>query len=160
MSYGFWGRVKEREPRVFSEKAYRRRPLAAWDAEWHELSVQARFFFLNVVKGPSKKQSAGSNPPSVLTDKFPAHVLKELVEAGFVEVQPARSRAFGDRVIAPEGLYDFATRVRTLRRLHLLADDQPSEFTKYVDQVYFGSELTAVLFDVLRKAGIDDASPV
>jgi hypothetical protein len=156
MSYGFWGRVKEREPRAFDEKAYRRQTLAAWDAKWHRLSVQARYFFLNVVKGPVKKQTVHSHPPSVSTDKFPPHILKELTAAGFVEVQAARSRAFTDRVIACDGLYDFAARVRTLRRLHLLAANQPSEFEKYVDHAFFGSQLTGVLSGVLRKAGIED----
>ena len=75
---------------------------------------------------------------SVSIDKFPPHILKELTDGGFVEVQLARSRAFTDRVIACDGVYDFAARVRTLHRLHLLAADQPSEFAKYVDHAFFG----------------------
>ena len=90
MSYGYWGRLKEREPRAYDEKAYRRQNLAIWDARWHELSVQARSYFLNEVKGPAKKQKVYSSPPSVSIDKFPAPVLKELTDAGFVEVQPAK----------------------------------------------------------------------
>jgi len=156
MSSGAWGRSKDRESRAVDEKAYRRRALAAWDARWHGLSVQARFLFLNDVKGPIKKQTVHSQPPSVSINLLPTHVLKELVAAGFVEVQAARSRAFTDRVIACEGIYDFATRVRALRRLHLLAADRPSEFGKYVDYAFYGSPLLGVLGSVLRKAGIDD----
>src|SRR5438034_10326009 len=100
MRYGSWGWVKEREPRPFDERAYRRQALAAWDAKWHGLSVQARYVFLNVVKGPAKKQNVHSAPPSVAIDKFPPHVFKELVAAGFVAVQPARSLTSLSRVIA------------------------------------------------------------
>ena len=62
MRYDYWGRVKERELRAFDEKAYRRQTLATWDAKWHALSVQARYYFLDVVKGPVKnlKVSFGS----------------------------------------------------------------------------------------------------
>ena len=137
MKYGFWARVNERNPRAFYEKAYRRQSLAAWDDKWHRLSDQARYFFLNVVKGPAKPPKDPSNQLSVSIDKFPPHIVKELTTAGFVEVQLARSQAFTDRVIACDGLYDFAARVRTLQRLHLLAADQSSELAKYVDHVYF-----------------------
>ena len=128
MSYRTWGRVNERETRAFSEKAYRRQPLPAWDARWHALSIQARSFFLNEVKSPVKKQVAYSQQPSVSADRFPPHILKELTGAGFVEVQAARSRAFTDRVVACDGVYDFAARLRSLRRFHLLAADRPGEF--------------------------------
>jgi hypothetical protein len=156
MSYGSWGRPKEREIRGFFEKAHRRQPLAAWDARWHDLSVQARYFFLHEVKGPAKTQNVYSVPPSVSAERFPPDVLKELTDAGFVAVQAARSRAFQDRVVACEGLYNFATRLRALHRLNLLAADRPGEFEKYVDQAFFGSELVGVISDVLRKAGIED----
>lgn len=158
MSYGIRGRVKEREPRAYHERAYRRGPLAAWDARWHGLSAQARFFFLDVVKAPVKRQAAHSLPPSVSTEKFPPHILKELAAAGFVEVQAARSKAYTDRVIAGAGLHDFTSRIRTLRRLHLLAADQPIELEKYVDHAFFGSQLTGVLSGVLRKVEIEDFS--
>jgi hypothetical protein len=36
------------------EKAYIRKDSVAWEASWHEVSVQARNSFLNVVKGPVK----------------------------------------------------------------------------------------------------------
>jgi hypothetical protein len=156
MSYGYWGREKQRETRAVDEKAYRRQDLAPWDARWHELSVQARSFFVTEVKGPAKPQKPASQPPSVSVDAFPPHILKELTDAGFIEVQPARSRAFGDRVIAPAVLYDFASRLRTVRRLHLLNADLPSEFAKYVDHAFIGAMLLGILPNILRTVGIED----
>jgi Helicase conserved C-terminal domain len=155
MSYG-WGRASATESRNSFEKAYQRQSLADWDARWHELSGQARYFFLNVVKGPLKGGNVRSIPPSVALDAFPAHVLKELVDAGFVVVQAARSKAFTDRVVAGADLYDFATRVRLINRLHLLAVDQPSQLEKYVDSTIYGAQLPGILFGVLRKVGIED----
>jgi len=146
--------VQDPVPRAFDEKAYRRAALATWDAKWHGLSVQARYFFLNVVKGPFKDR-AYSNPISVAVDKFPPRILTELTAAGFVEVQPPTSSTATDRVIACQGVYDFAVRVRSLPRLHLLAADQPSEFMRYVDRAFYGTPLMEVLADVLRGAGID-----
>src|SRR4051794_38604207 len=118
MSFGYRGRAIERGSRDSSEKAYGRRGLAAWDARWHRLSAQARYFFLNVVKGPARirKGSSALTSYRVAVDRFPPHVLAELRDAGFVEIEAARSRAFSDRVIACDGLYDFATRVRSLQR--------------------------------------------
>jgi hypothetical protein len=156
MSYGYGGREKQRETRAFDEKAYRRQDLAPWDARWHELSVQARAFFVNEVKGPAKPQKPAAQPPSISADAIPPQILKELTDAGFIEVQPARSRAFGDRVIAPAALYDFASRLRTIRRLHLLNAELPSEFAKYVEHVFVGALLIGVLHEILRKAGIDE----
>jgi hypothetical protein len=157
MRYGFGSGLNDRNPRAFYERAYQRRSLAAWDDKWHRLSDQARNFFLNVVKGPAKQPNNQADQPSVSIDKFPPHILKELTTAGFVEVQRAQSQTFTDRVIACAGLYDFAERVRALQRLHLLAADQPSEFTKYVEHVYFSVQLIGVLVNTLRKVGIHDA---
>ncbi len=156
MSYGYWGKAKERESVAFDAKAYRRQNLARWDARWHALSVQARYVFVHEVKGPARQQKATSMPPSVSADTFPPHLLEELTAAGFIEVQPARSRAFSDRVIAHDALYDFASRLRTVRRLHLLSADLPSEFARYVDHAFVPSLLIGVLHDIIRKAGIED----
>ena len=156
MSYGYWGRSVERETRAYDEKAYRRQNLPIWDARWHELSAQARSSFLNEVKGPVKKQKVYSSPPSVSIDKFPPPILKELTDAGFVAVQPGKTKPFTDRVIAPDALYDFASRLRTVRRLPLLTADRPNEFAKYVDHAFVGSSLIGVLYGILRKVGIKD----
>ena len=72
MSYGYWGQVKEREPRAYDEKAYRRQNLAVWDARWHALSVQARSFFLNEVKGPVKKQKDSFHSAQRVDRQVPA----------------------------------------------------------------------------------------
>jgi hypothetical protein len=129
MKYRAWLRVQDSELRNFDEKAYRRETLAGWDAKWHGLSAQARYFFLNDVKGPVK-DPVHPNPPTVSADMFPPRILTELSAAGFVEMQPATAGAFSKRVVAPHAVYDFATRVRSLRRLHLLAADQPSAATR------------------------------
>ena len=156
MRYGVWSGEKERFPRAFYERAYHRQSLAAWDDKWHRLSDQARNFFLNVVKGPAKPPANEFDQLSVPIDKLPPHILKELTTAGFVEVQRAKSQAYTDRVIACGGLYDFATRVRTLQRVHLLAADKPSEFTNYVEYVFFSDQLIGVLIRMLRTVGIQD----
>ena len=150
MKYRSWMRVKDVEVRAFDEKAFRRPALATWDTIWHGLSAQARYFFLNVVKGPVKNP-AYSNPTSASADRFPARVLEELTAAGFVEVQSATSgAAAAERVIACQAAFDFAVRVRSLARLHLLAADRPTEFTKYVDNAFFTTQLMGVIAGVLR----------
>jgi Helicase conserved C-terminal domain len=158
MSYGFdyWGRAKERENRAVDEKAYRRRPLADWDARWHALSTQARSTFLSEVKGPSKNQADHAPSYSVSASRIPAPVLDELTAAGFAAVLEPKTGASTRRVIAPGALYDFAARVRTLRRLHLLAAGPPGELVKYVNHVFFPEMLTRVILEVMRKAGIED----
>jgi hypothetical protein len=158
MSFGYRGRAIGRGARDALGKAYGRRTLGIWDAKWHRLSDQARFYFLNVVKGPAKnrKVSSTSTTYSVVVDRFPPHILEELRAAGFVEIQAARGRAFTDRVIACDGLYDFAVRVRALQRLHPLRADQPSELRKYVDYVFQKYPLLERLGGVLRQAGIVD----
>ena len=90
-------------------------------------------------------------------DKFPPHILKELATAGFVEVQPARSKAFTDRVIACDGLYDFAARVRALHRMHLLTADKPSEIQQICRlRISRHSSSQESPRRVLHKAGIED----
>src|SRR4051794_9804082 len=123
MRNNFRSWTKGPEAPDFFEKSFQRQDLAAWDARRHGLSIQARYFFLHVVKGPARRQKVYSRPPSVSSELFPPGVLKELTDAGFVEVQPAGSRGFTDRVVARPGLFDFATRLRTLLRMHLLAPD-------------------------------------
>jgi soluble cytochrome b562 len=154
MGYGFWARQKTPDTRAFSEKAYKRQGMAAWEGRWHELSVRARDSFLHVVKGPQKHSGMYSAEPSVGISKFPEQILKELTDAGFVELKSSKSRVSEKRVYATAGLYDFATRVRSLRKFHLLATDRPTEFAKYVNHAFFGGQLTAVLSVVLSKAGI------
>ena len=150
MSYLNWGRTKERNPLAFDEKAYKRKGLAAWDAAWQKLSDQARFFVLHEVKIPLKTN------PGAVAEKFPLHVLEELTAAGFIEVQKPKGKETTDRVVAPESLLDFITRLRMLHRMHLLAADQHSRFENYVDYAFYTNETLIVLHAVLRKASIED----
>ena len=122
----FWGDWAGGEARVFSEKAYRRRSLAAWDAKWQQLTVQARYSFLHSVKLPDKipnrlRQSAerSTRQLSACTSwtNWPPPV-----SSGSTSL---RSAATVDRVFAGVGTNDFAWRGRILRRMHLLDADQP-----------------------------------
>jgi Helicase conserved C-terminal domain len=143
------------EPREFFEKAFRRDSLPVWDARWQGLSVPARRFFLDVVKLPGRDRSTYSDPASVPRDKFPPDVLDELSGSGFVEIRRARFSTDVDRVLAGAGVDDFAWRARILRRHHLLDADRPSEFSRYVDEVFSGHELAMALSRALHEVGFD-----
>jgi hypothetical protein len=155
MRYQFRNQWTYGEPRDFFEKAYRRDSLPIWDAKWHGLSVPARRLFLNVVKLPGKDRSTYSDPADVPKDKFPPDVLEELAAAGFVEIRRARFSTDTDRVLAGVGVDDFAWRARILRRHHLLDADRPSEFSRYVDEVFSGHELAIAISRVLHEIGFD-----
>lgn len=143
-----------RESGEFYERAFRRRGLADWDAKWHTLTPQARSAFADTVKGPARNQADHAPTYTVAKDRFPPEVLDELIAAGFVRLLPARSRNATERVFAPADLYDFATRVRMLGRLHLLGAGRADELRPYVEQAFDGYRLNAVLDDVLRGAGM------
>ena len=149
-----WARA--RGDRDVFEKAYRRKALAPWDAKWHGLSVEARRVFLENVKGPFKKLSALAAAPGVPLKNFPAAALNELTAAGFVKVQVAKSSVMVDQVIALDSVFDFAARVRALRRFHLLDADLPSELTAYVEFAFEEDQLFDIVGDVLYKMGIDE----
>jgi hypothetical protein len=155
MRYRSWDRAHPPWARGFDERAYRRDTLGVWDSRWHALSSQARYFFLNIVKIPPRTTFAYSVNPGAGVDLFPPHVLGELSAAGFVKVVSADDAQGSGRVVAGEELHDFAMRIRTLRRLHLLDAGKPSELQKYVEQVYFANQLLPVLGQVIRSAGID-----
>ncbi len=154
MSYGYWGKPREREERAFHEKAFRRKGLAEWDARWHRLSPAARLAFLDEVKGPVRSYTNAAQP-SVGADRFSAAVLKELVGAGFVEVGPGK-KAGPERVSAVEGAYEFAARARALRRHRPLGGEPLAGLAKYVEATTYGGQVTSALGEVLRKAGIED----
>ena len=156
--YGSWGVPKGREAGDFHERAFRRKGLAEWDAKWHALSPGARTVFVNTLKGPARNQADHAPTPAytVPKDGLPAAVVEELTAAGFVGVLPARSKKGSDRVFARARVYDFAARVRMLRRLHLLAGDQPAGLVTYTTQVFQTYELIDVLRGVLGKAGMDN----
>ena len=151
----FLGEWATAEARVFSEKAYKRRSLPEWNAKWQQLTVPARYSYLHLVKLP-EKISAGYRPPaSTPRDNFPPDVLEELAAAGFVTIDVTRSNATIDRVFAGTGAHDFAWRGRILRRMHLLDAHQQSEFSKYVEEVFFGSDLLQTIASVLRGVGFE-----
>jgi hypothetical protein len=156
MSYLGWSRVPERNNRKFHEKAYKRQGLAKWDAMWQKLSDQARFFVIHEVKFPAKSASGRQELPSVPAKTFPRPVLDELLAAGFIAYQQTKGKAATDRVVAPEPLLDFLTRLRMLHRMHLLDDGQPTLFASYVDYAFYNSETLMVLGGVMRKASIED----
>ncbi len=148
------GRQKTLDNRAFCDKAYRRQGLAVWEAKWHDISVRARDAFLNVVEGPLNISASNSNQSRVSVKKFPPNILQELTDAGFVEVRPSKSKTSGGRVCATDGVKDFAARIRTLRKFHLLAVDGPSELAAFVEHAFFGAHLKGVLTTVLHEAGI------
>ena len=157
MSYQFWRGGRTFEQREFHERVYRRQLLAAWDAKWHGLSPQARRIFLHEVKIPDKNLIGHAAPPSVSIDIFPPSILKELTDAGFVAVKREGGQTLADRVVARDASYEFASRIGTLRRFHLLATDWPGDIVKYVQHAFFTHQLTYVLENLLRKVGIESS---
>ena len=151
MRYQFRNQWGQGGPRDFYEKAFRRESLAVWDARWQVLSVPARRAFLDLVKLPGRELSTHSNPANVPSDRFPPQALEELAAAHFVQVRRARFSTDTDHVIAGVGTDDFAWRARILRRHHVLDADRPSEFLKYVDEVFSGHELAIAISRVLRE---------
>jgi hypothetical protein len=151
----FWREWAAGEARVFSEKAYKRRLLPEWDAKWQQLTVPARYSYLHTVKLPEKIPVGYGPAPNTSRDSFPCEVLDELAAAGFVKIDVSRSNAAIDRVFAGTGTDDFAWRGRILRRMHLLDAHQQSEFSKYVGEVFYGTDLLQVIMNVLRKVGFD-----
>ncbi len=55
---------------------------------------------------------------------------------------------------AVAGVNNFAARIRTLRRFHLLAAEGPGELAAFVEHAFFGTQLNGVLTTVLHDAGI------
>ena len=154
MRYRLAAKQKKLDERAFCDKAYRRQGMAGWEAKWHDLSIRARDAFLHVVKGPVKTSGINSNRPTVSIKKLPAGILRELTDSGFVEARPATSKVSGERVRATDGVNDFAARIRTLEKFHLLDADQPSELATFVEHAFSGTQLNGVLTTVLHHAGI------
>ena len=139
----------------FFEKAYRRRSLATWDAKWQQLSVAARHAFLHTVKLPEKDPIHLPVPPSAPGTAFAPQVLEELDAAGFAKIEPARSAATSDRVVRRQR----SERLR-LARPHPAADapsrpHRPTEFAKYVEEVFYSIDLLQAIVGVLRRAGFE-----
>jgi hypothetical protein len=154
--FGSSSRARERGSPIVHERAFGRQKLAAWDARWHDLTPQARSYFIDVLKGPARNQADHAPTYTVSKDKLPSAVLAELLAGGFVKLQPGRTRTSADRVFVPAELFDFATRVRMLGRLSLLDADRPDELRKYLDYAFYGHLFLGIASGILRAAGIDD----
>jgi hypothetical protein len=157
MQTQYWDRWEGGGPRDFYERAYRRGSLAAWDAKWHHLTIPARRAFLHVVKLPQKNQAPYGDTPSAPREDFPPEVLAELIAAGFARIERGRSSQATDRVLAGTGSSDFAWRGRTLRRMHLLNPDRPSELSKYVDEVFYRTDLVQAIVEILQTVGFSES---
>src|SRR5262249_28427291 len=129
------GSRRERENRAFYEKAYRWEQMPQWEERWLKLSVPARFHFLTNVK--AAKRAGSQITPSTDSGLFPPEVLEELTAAGFVQVPAPAKAGLSRRVLAVDGVLDFANRLRCLRRFHLLTPTQSRPLEGYVDFCFF-----------------------
>ena len=68
-------------------------------------------------------------------------LLKELVDAGFVEVGPGK-KAGTQRVSAIADAYDFAARLRALRKHRPIAEGSPAAVAGYIDAVSYPGPFT------------------
>src|SRR4051794_3819830 len=111
---------------TFHDKAWRRADMASWDARWHSLSPDARRFVLDGLKtGAYHGGERPVNPPTAADGA----VLAELLREDFI------GRHL-DGYVVSEAAVGFVNRVRSLRRYALLDGKQPSQFDRYVDQVF------------------------
>ena len=134
MSYYDPYSTRRGEPRVDDEKAWKRSLATAWDTRWHALSPGARLALLDRVKAPTK---AGSiTQPSSPATGIDAAVLDEIVAAGFVRVEPPIGKR-PPRVFPLAETYDFATRVRALRRFHLLGPTDRAALINYARYAFY-----------------------
>ena len=95
----------------------------------------------------SRPRGGGWRPPSPASRPgcFPRTALKELTDAGFVVLGASQSRGPLDRVVSVEETYDFAMRLRILRRFHLLDAGRPSQFETYVNECFHAALLASVV---------------
>jgi hypothetical protein len=152
-----WGPSQTYARGSFDERAFRRDNLPAWESRWQSLTVEARAGFLDDVKIPAENDFQSSRvPPSTEPGRFTPAVLKELTEAGFVDVRSVPGQGPAKGVFAAAGVHDFALRIRILKRHHLLGAAQEGAVKAYVASNYFPHDLTVIVMDVLRKVGICD----
>ena len=141
-------------PRNFDEKAFRRQNLADWDRKWHGLSSLGRSFVLTQVRLPMKAGTIHRVEPGYIRSLFSLGTLIEVKDAGFIDLLPAQANGPHDRFVVSGLVVDFVARAQTLRRYHLLADNQPSELAGYVNHVYFVDQFADILSGILRAAGV------
>ncbi len=148
------GALDHSAPRNFDEKAFRRQNLADWDRKWHGLSSLGRSFVLTQVRLPMKAGTIHRVEPGYIRSLFSLGTLIEVKDAGFIDLLPAQANGPHDRFVVSGLVVDFVARAQSLRRYHLLADNQPSELAGYVNHVYFVDQFVDVLSGILRAAGV------
>jgi hypothetical protein len=149
MYYG-WG---PRKQPAFHDKAFERAKLPPWDARWHTLSPVARKYLLDKIKVPANRYR-DITPPQVKAEVFPQSVREELIAAGFITAPETHPGNRKPQVHLVKDAIDFCTRLRVLRRYHLLDADQPSELEKYVNYCFATYDLQGEINRVLQSAGI------
>src|SRR4051812_11344059 len=131
MRFNLWGSPRAVEDRAFHEKAFRREGLAAWDARWHALSPRARGAYLYEIKGATLGAQQGRTRASVPVSTLAPDVVRELVEAGLVELGSATLLGPRDQVLPVKAAADFATRLRTVDKYRLLTTSPAGMLSKY-----------------------------
>jgi hypothetical protein len=132
------------EKSAFHDKAWKRAELAVWDERWHHLSLPARRYLLDSVKaGTPSSAFRVLNPVTGV----PGAVFGELRSAGLISLEEAGQP--GHFVVAGAAT-SWLARLRSLRRFALLSD-QPSQFDRYVGQVFLTFELGQVVADIVEK---------
>src|SRR5438270_9641969 len=140
MRFNLWGSPRATEERAFHEKAFRRKGLPAWDAKWHALSPKARDAYLYEVKGATVGAQQGRTRASVPVAQLAPVVVRELVEAGLVELGSATLLGPKDQVLPVKGAADFATRLRTMDKFRLLTTGPEGMLSKYFDRCFYVTE--------------------
>ena len=83
-------------------------------------------------------------------------MVRELVEAGLVELGSATLLGPRDQVLPVKGAADFATRLRTVDKYRLLTTGAAGMLSKYFDRCFYTTEASGALQAVLRQAGVED----
>jgi hypothetical protein len=156
MRFNLWGSPRASERRAFHEKAFRREGLAAWDARWHALSLRARDAYLYEVKGATHGARQSGTRASVPVRALAPDVVRELVEAGLVELGSATLLGPRDQLLPVKAAADFATRLRTVDKYRLLTTGPAGMLPKYFDRCFYTTEASSALQAVLRRAGFED----
>lgn len=129
------------ETTAFHDKAWRRADMAAWDARWHRLSSVARRFALDGLKtGPYHGGDRPVNPPTATDGATFAELLRESFVVRHL-----------DGYLIAENAVGFVNRARSLRRYALLDPNQPSQFDRYVDQVFATFDLGNVIASLVER---------
>lgn len=130
---------RQPESQPFHDKVWRRADMPLWDTRWHSLSLPARRFLIDTVKtGPYHRPERPVNSmSSVARDVF-----DQLLREKFIQTQDSG-------FVVAEGAAAFLNRVRSLRRLALLDEQQMSQLDRYVGQVFATYDLNRALAEIV-----------